>query len=88
MSLYNMYNKKQGFNRDYELEKFIKAIEIRCNNLIVCGDKLPFVIRDIKPHEMLNKFMLQVELRYVLGLQCEFTKTGIVVKSINKVLEI
>lgn len=79
MSLYEMYNSMNKFDRAGEVDKFIKHVEMRCSNLIVCGDKLPYYIRDIKPHEMLKKDLLVFELSLRLGVDCMFDGSVLVV---------
>lgn len=83
MNLYDLYNSIHNYNDKAEMEKFLKAVEIRCHNLIVCGDKLPFVITDIKPHKELSKLRLEIELASNLGLHCKFNSDSIVVTRIS-----
>ena len=78
-NLYGLYNHYNNFDRDGEYEKFKKDIEIRCNNLIICGDSLPFYIRDIKPHKMLSIKRLEMDICVDLGIYLEITDSGIVV---------
>lgn len=83
MNLYQLYNSIHNYNEKEEMEKFLKAMELRCHNLIVCGDKLPFVITDIKPHKELSKPRLEIELAMWFGLHCEFKSDSIVVTRIS-----
>ena len=78
-NLYGLYNRYNNFDGDGEYEKFKKDIEIRCNNLIICGDSLPFYIRDIKPHKMLSIKRLEMDICVDLGIYLEITDSGIVV---------
>ena len=78
-NLYELYNRYNNFDRDGEYEKFKKDIEIRCNNLIICGDSLPFYIRDIKPHKMLSIKRLEMDICVDLGIYLEITDSGIAV---------
>lgn len=68
MSLYKSYNTKFGFNREDEYKTYSEQIVTRCNNLIVCGDKLPYYIRDIKPHKDLDKSRVLTLLNYHFGI--------------------
>ena len=72
MSLYKSYNTKFGFNREVEFQKYSEMIVTRCNNLIVCGDKLPYYIHDIKPHKDLNKSRVLMDLTYHFGIVAFF----------------
>ena len=78
-NLYELYNRYNNFESDREYEKFKKDIEIRCNNLIICGDSLPFYIRDIKPHKMLSIKRLEMDICVDLGIYLEITDSVIVV---------
>ena len=78
-NLYELYNRYNNFDRDGEYEKFKKGIEIRCHNLIVCGDSLPFYIKDIKPHKMLSTKRLEMDVCVDLGIYLDITDGVIVV---------
>ena len=78
-NLYELYNRYNNFDRDREYEKFKKDIEIRCNNLIICGDSLPFYIRDIKPHKMLSTKRLEMDVCVDLGIYLDIKDSEIVV---------
>ena len=78
-NLYELYNRYNNFDSDKEYEKFKKDIEIRCNNLIICGDSLPFYIRDIKPHKMLSIKRLEMDICVDLGIHLDITDSGITV---------
>ena len=77
--LYKLYNRYNNFDRYGEYEKFKKDIEIRCNNLIICGDSLPFYIRDIKPHKMLSTKRLEMDVCVDLGIYLDIKDSEIVV---------
>ena len=83
MNLYQLYNSIHNYNEKEDMEKFLKSMELRCHNLIVCGDKLPFVITDIKPHKELSKRRLETELALRFGLHCEFNSNCIIVTRIS-----
>ena len=83
MNLYQLYNSIHNYNEKEEMEKFLKAMEARCHNLIVCGDRLPFIITDIKHHKELSKRRLEIELASNLGLHCDFNSDSIVVTRIS-----
>ena len=78
-NLYELYNRYNNFDRDGEYEKFKKDIEIRCNNLIICRDSLPFYIRDIKPHKMLSIKRLEMDICIDLGIHLDIKYDAIVV---------
>ena len=78
-NLYELYNRYNNFDRDGEYEKFKKDIEIRCNNLIICGDSLPLHIRDIKPHKMLSIKRLEMDICIDLGIHLYIKDDVIVV---------
>lgn len=86
MSLYEMYNSVNNFDRVSETDKFIKSVEIRCTNLIFCGDKLPYHIRDIKPHSMLKKELLVFDLVCRLGVDCKFDGDVLVIKGFKQTI--
>ena len=77
--LYKLYNRYNNFDEYGEYEKFKKDIEIRCHNLIVCGDSLPLHIRDIKPHKMLSIKRLEMDIRVDLGIHLDIKDDVIVV---------
>ena len=78
-NLYELYNRYNNFDRDVEYEKFKKDIEIRCHNLIVCGDSLPLHIRGIKPHKMLSIKRLEMDIYVDLGIHLDIKDDVIVV---------
>ena len=78
-NLYELYNRYNNFDRDREYEKFKKDIEIRCNNLIICGDSLPFYIRDIKPQKMLSIKRLEMDICVDFGIHLDITDGVIIV---------
>ena len=78
-NLYELYNRYNNFDMDVEYEKFKQDIEIRCNNLIICGDSLPFYIRDIKPHKMLSTKRLEMDVCVDLGIYLDIKDSEIVV---------
>ena len=78
-NLYELYNRYNNFDSVAEYEKFKKDIEIRCNNLIICGDSLPFYIRDIKPHKMLSIERLEMDICIDLGIHLNITDGVVVV---------
>ena len=86
-NLYELYNRYNNFDRDVEYEKFKKDIEIRCNNLIICGDSLPFHIRDIKPHKMLNIKRLEMDMCADLGIHLNIRDDVIIVRKLSGTLK-
>lgn len=42
-SLLEMYNEKHKIE-EFDIDKWCHNLYIRCNNMVVCGDKLPYTI--------------------------------------------
>lgn len=77
-SLFEMYNEKHKI-KEFDIEKWCYDLYIRCNNKIVCGDKLPYTITGLATVSIDKQLRVEMKCASDYGICIEFNELGTIV---------
>lgn len=78
-SLLEMYNEKHKI-KEFDIDRWCYNLYIRCNNMVVCGDKLPYTIINMPIVNIDKQLRVKMECASDYGIYIEFNELGTVVK--------